>query len=139
MTPNQNRCPASVTTKDGSRSRVMMMPWMAPIAAQTSSAAMMAAHHGQLWRSRGRGLGLDEQGGDDPADRRDIADRKVDLAEQQDEDLADRQDDEHRALVEQVDEVARREEDVVRAHDLEDDRDGDEGDHDGQDAGVAAP
>ena len=36
----------------------------------------------------------------------DVADREVDLAQQQDEALAHRQHDEHRALVEQVDEVA---------------------------------
>ncbi len=38
-----------MTTKAGIRSRVMIVPWMAPIAAQTSSAAMIATHHGQLW------------------------------------------------------------------------------------------
>ncbi len=50
MTPNQNICPARVTTNDGSLSRVMMIPWMAPIAAHTSRATTMAPSHGQLWK-----------------------------------------------------------------------------------------
>ena len=36
-----------MTTNDGSPSRVMIVPWSAPIAAHASSATMIAAHHGQ--------------------------------------------------------------------------------------------
>ena len=48
ITPWNARSPASVTTNDGSPRRVMMVPMNAPISAQTSSAAMHAAHHDQL-------------------------------------------------------------------------------------------
>ena len=78
----------------------MIVPWRTPIAAHTSSATMIAAHHGQPVRL------LDQLGGDDPADAADEADRQVDLAEQQGEDLAHRQQHVHRALDQQVHEVA---------------------------------
>src|SRR5712692_2063416 len=42
------RNPASVTTNEGIPSRVMIVPWRAPTAKQKASAAMIAAHHGQL-------------------------------------------------------------------------------------------
>ena len=32
---------------DGNRSRVMSVPWNAPMSAQAARAAMIAAHHGQ--------------------------------------------------------------------------------------------
>ena len=47
----------------------------------------------------------------------------IDLSEQDDENLAHGQDHEDRALLEQVDQVSRREKDVVRADRLENDRD----------------
>ena len=49
---------------------------------------------------------LDQLGDDDAADAADEADRQVDLAEQQREDLAHGQQHEDRALDQQVDEVA---------------------------------
>ena len=60
-----------------------------------------SAHPGPVVHVVGRGgLRLHQQAGYDPADRGDIANREVDLAEQQDEDLADGQDAEDRALAE---------------------------------------
>ena len=47
ITPCQPSRPARVTTNDGRPSRVMIVPCSAPIAAQTSRATMIAAHHGQ--------------------------------------------------------------------------------------------
>ena len=46
ITPCQPRRPASVTMNDGKPSRVMIVPWRMPIAAQTASATRIAAHHG---------------------------------------------------------------------------------------------
>src|SRR5713101_3069374 len=48
ITPLKMRNPASVTTNEGIPSRVMIVPWRAPTAKQKASAAMIAAHHGQL-------------------------------------------------------------------------------------------
>jgi len=46
ITPLNINSPASVTMKDGSLSRVMRVPCHAPMSAQPSSAAVIAAHHG---------------------------------------------------------------------------------------------
>jgi hypothetical protein len=45
--PSQKSNPASVTTNEGRPRRVMMEPCRTPIAAQTSRATRIAAHHGQ--------------------------------------------------------------------------------------------
>ena len=60
--------------------------------------------------------------------------REVDFAQQEDEDLADGEHDEHDGLVEQVDDVAGRQE--QRGPQFEDDDDGDEADDHRQDAAV---
>src|ERR1700719_291534 len=45
--PENSRNPARVTTKDGILSRAVSVPWRAPNTPQATSAARMAAHHGQ--------------------------------------------------------------------------------------------
>src|SRR6516162_4683128 len=45
--PEKRRNPARVTTKDGILSRAVSVPWREPNRPQTTSAASMAAHHGQ--------------------------------------------------------------------------------------------
>src|SRR5215472_1480239 len=45
--PEKRRNPARVTTKDGILSRAVSVPWRAPNTPQQTSAASMAAHHGQ--------------------------------------------------------------------------------------------
>src|SRR6516164_1913456 len=45
--PEKRRNPARVTTKDGILSRSVSVPWREPNRPQTTSAASMAAHHGQ--------------------------------------------------------------------------------------------
>ena len=46
-TPSRISRPPRVTMNDGIFSRATSVPWMAPTAAQASSATMIAAHHGQ--------------------------------------------------------------------------------------------
>ena len=75
---------------------------------------------------------------DDACEPRDIAGGKIDLTQQQHEDLGHAQDHEHSALLEQVDQVARREEDVARADDLKEDGDDSKAHHNGKHAGIAA-
>ena len=91
----------------------------------------MAAHQGQPV------CGLTSSAHDDAADAAHEADRQVDLAEQQGEDLAHGQQHEDRALDQQVDQVAGGEE--VRVQGLEDDRDEEQADDDRQHAALAAP
>src|SRR5579859_1200589 len=45
--PENSRNPPRVTIKDGILSRAVSIPWRAPNTPQATSAAMMAAHHGQ--------------------------------------------------------------------------------------------
>src|SRR5215471_4953583 len=45
--PEKRRNPARVTMKDGILSRALSVPWRAPNTPQMTSAASMAAHHGQ--------------------------------------------------------------------------------------------
>src|ERR1700732_2039841 len=45
--PEKSRTPARVTRKDGILSRAVSIPWRAPNTPQETSAASMAAHHGQ--------------------------------------------------------------------------------------------
>ena len=66
----------------------------------------MAAHHGH------RGRRLHQLRGDDAAEGADVADRQVDLAEEEGEDLAHGQHHEHRPLEEEVHEVPGGQEDV---------------------------
>src|SRR6516164_4940801 len=49
--PEKRRNPARVTTKDGILSRAVSVPWRAPNTPQETSAASMAAHHGQCCTS----------------------------------------------------------------------------------------
>ena len=107
---------------DGILSRATSQPWRAPNAEQASSATMIAAHHGQVRAGR-----LHELGDHDAAQPHDQADGKVDLPEEQDEDLCHRQQHVDGALLEEVDQILRRQELGVR--DLE----GDSDYHDGQD------
>jgi hypothetical protein len=46
-TPCQKRRPASVTTKEGNPSSVMISPWTRPMPAVARRAAVIADHHGQ--------------------------------------------------------------------------------------------
>ena len=80
---------------------------------------------------------LDELGHDDAAQAGDVARREVDLAQQQDPDLGHGQQHVHRALDEEVDQVAGREE--VRVQRLEQDGDEQEAADDGQGAGIPRP
>src|SRR5437868_1888978 len=48
MTPLKINPPARVTMRDDSRSRAMSVPWIAPMSAQTSRAATIAANHGHF-------------------------------------------------------------------------------------------
>ena len=77
-----------------------------------------------------------EDHGHGAADRTGEAERQVDLAEQQHEDLGHAEDDELGGLLEEVDQVRRGEE--PRAQDLEDDDDRDQAEHDRQRAALAA-
>ena len=80
----------------------MRVPWMAPITAQQSS----AGDDRQPPRaSSGRRGAAARAARDDAAEEAHVADREVDLAEQQDEALGHRQHDEDGALVEEVDQV----------------------------------
>src|SRR5487761_1557828 len=54
--PENSRNPARVTTKDGILSRAVSIPWRAPNTPQATSAARMAAHHGQPAPGRGTSL-----------------------------------------------------------------------------------
>ena len=121
-TPSRISSPPRVTMNDGILSRATSDPWMAPTAEQASNAAMIAAHHGQFRAAR-----LHKLGDHDAAKRHDQADGEVDLPEEQGEDLSHRQHHVHGALLEEVDQVQRRQE--LRVRDLE--ADGDH--HDGQD------
>ena len=116
---------------DGIFSRATIVPWMAPTAAQASSAAMIAAHHGQF-----APVGCTSSATTTLLSAHDQADGQVDLAEEQGEDLGDRQQHVDGALLEQVDQVLRRQE--LRVRDLEADGDHHDGQEHGQDTGVAA-
>ncbi len=99
--------PARVTMKEGSRSRVMSEPCRKPIKRAREERAMIAAHHGQFVV-----VGCTSWTAMTPPTDADVADGQVDLAEQQREDLGHGQHHEHRALLEEVDDVAGREENV---------------------------
>ena len=131
ITPCQPSRPASVTTNDGRPSRVMIVPCSTPIAAQTTSATADRRPPRPVRTTR-----LTSSAVIDAADARDEADRQVDLAEQQGEDLAHRQQHVRRALDQQVDEVAGGQE--VRVERLEQDRDQQQTGDDRQHAALAA-
>ena len=79
---------------------------------------------------------LHKLGDHDAAEPHDQADGQVDLSQQQGEDLSDRQQHVHGALLEEVDQVLRRQE--LRVRDLEADGDQHEAQDHGQDTAVAA-
>ena len=83
-----------------------------------------------------RGGRLHELGDHDAAKPHDQADGQVDLSEEQGEDLSDRQQHVYAALLEEVDQVLRRQE--LRVRDLEADGDHHDGQDHGQDTAVAA-
>ena len=85
-TPFQPSSPASVTTKDGIPIFVMIKPCSRPIRAR---AERRGDRHG---RRRLRAVGHQQHRRDHAGDAADVADREVDLAEQQDEDEAHRDD-----------------------------------------------
>ena len=130
MTPCQNSNPARVTMNEGSPILVMIVPYSSPIKAQTTSAARIAAHQGHPI------VGFASSATTTPPTPGDVADREVDLAEQQRIDLAHGQQREDRPLHQQVDQVPRREEVVV--HRLEQDGHEQQPGHDRQDAGLPA-
>ena len=109
-TPLKMSSPARVTMNEGSRSRVINVPWTAPI----ERAGQQGDDDGRPPRPVGRRR-LHELHGDGRPDGADVADGQVDLAEQQGEDLGHGQHHEHRTLLEEVHDVAGGEEDVVRA------------------------
>ena len=125
--------PARVTMKDGSRSRVIKVPCAPPIRAQAMRATMTAAHHGQFvvtgWTSCTAMA---------PPTADYEADGEVDLSQEQGEDLGHRQDHEHRTLLEEVDDVPGRQEDVMRAHHLEHDGGDDQAEEDREHPALAA-
>ena len=126
--------PARVTMNEGIRSRVISVPCTAPIE--------RARQEGDDDRRPPRPVGRDglhELHGDDRPHGADVADRQVDLAEQQREGLGHGQHHEHRALLEEVHDVAGGEEDVMRADDLEDDDDDDQPQDDGEHPALSAP
>ena len=79
-----------MTTKEGRWSRVMSVPCSAPSAALANRPTMTPAHHGQLYGRR------DQRRDDGAPDGGHVADREVDLAQQQGEDLGRAQQDEER-------------------------------------------
>jgi hypothetical protein len=87
MTPSKKSSPASVTMNEGMRALLISVPCSAPSAPVTATAARIAAHHGAA----------------DPGHE---AKGQVDLAEQKREYLSHPDQHEHRALDEQVDDVA---------------------------------
>ena len=82
--------------------------------------------------------GLHQLEGDHSADKRDRADREVDLRDEQDHCLSYRQHHVHGAQPEDIHEVARPQEGVLGGDDLEDDGDHHHGQDHGQDTAVAA-
>jgi hypothetical protein len=48
-TPSQPSRPARVTTNDGRRRRMMIVPWSMPMAAVAAIPTRIANGHGQLW------------------------------------------------------------------------------------------
>ena len=135
-TPAQPRNPARVTTNDGMPSLTMIEPWRSPIAAPASSATTIATSP-PVWTGQPEAVpaGSTSFARDDPAHAADVADREVDLAEQEDEDdaEADRRDPGH--LDDEVDDVAGVVEVAVLR--LEEDRDQDEREDDRQAADVS--
>ena len=129
-TPFQAINPASVTTNDGMPTLANRMPWKAPIAAPAASAATMRDHGRHLVA-----VGDQEDGDDHARHARHVADRQVDLAEQQHEDDAHGDRGVGRRLHDQVHEVRGREEAVVLR--LEDDRDDDQPEDDRERAELA--
>src|SRR5579872_3187137 len=95
--PSRPSRPASVTTNDGSRRRVTSVPSTAPMNVLAASPRMIASHHGIEKTARH----------DLPADGRVVANREVDLAQQEHEHLGHPQHDDRRALDGEVDQVAR--------------------------------
>ena len=128
-TPSSTSSPPSVTMNDGILSRATSVPWIEPTPEQMSSVTMIASHHGHV-----ETVGLHELGDEDGSEPHDQPDREVDLAEEQGEDLGHRQEHVDRALLEEVDQVLRRQE--LAVGDLEGDRDNDDAEQDGQDAAV---
>ena len=129
-TPFQAISPASVTTNEGIPIFVMISPWKVPIAMPEPSASAIAIGCGDLVA-----VGNQQDGCDHARHTRDIADRQVDLAEQQHEHDPHRDRRVGRRLHDQVDEVAGGEEAVVLA--LEDDRDDDQAEDDRQRSELA--
>ncbi len=117
-----------MTTNEGSRSRMTSVPQTAPIAAVAAMPPRMATHHGSPWV-------VEQDGRDGAADAGHVADRQVDLPEHQHPDLGHAQQDEHRALDQEVDQVPGGQED--RVLDLEDDDEEDEAAEDGEHAALA--
>ena len=99
--------------------------------AQASNVTMIAAHHGQF-----APLGCTSSATTTLPSAHDQADGQVDLSQEQGEDLSDRQQHVHGALLEEVDQVLRRQE--LRVHDLEADGDHHEAQDHRQDTAVAA-
>ena len=129
-TPFHASRPASVTTNDGIPIRVMMSPCSVPIAAPRRARDEEADRRGSSLPSGVSRIAVEHTG-----DTRDVADREVDLAEQEDADDAHGDVANGRGLDDEVDEVARRS--GSGRLDLEDDRDEDQADDDRQRAEVA--
>ena len=121
-TPSRISSPPRVTMNDGILSRATSDPWMAPTAEQTEQRRYDRRPPRPIRAAR-----LHKLGDHDAAQRHDQADGEVDLAEEQGEDLSHREHHVHGALLEQVDQVQRRQE--LRVRDLE----ADANHHDGQD------
>ena len=85
ITPCQIRKPASVTTNDGTPMSATIEPCTRPITAQMTIAADDRQQPADLVPAAGQL----ELGNRDGTDAGDVADREVDLAEQEDEDDAE--------------------------------------------------
>ena len=132
-TPEKRRNPPRVTMKDGILSRAISVPWRAPMTPQQTTAARIAAHHGQS----GPGSWTSLKAITPPRSATAPTERSI-SAEEQDHGLSHRQHHVHGAQPEDVDEVARPQEGVLGGDDLEDDGDDHDGQDHGQDTAVAA-
>ena len=106
ITPFQASRPASVTTNDGTPRKATIEPCTAPITAPTSSAPPMAMYHGYSC-DEPESCSSATTTAAEPAE---VADREVDLADQEHEDDAHRHHRDLRHLRDQVVEVDRGEE-----------------------------
>ena len=133
ITPCQIRKPASVTTNEGTPTYATIEPWNAPIAAHAATAMTIASRPFSWWPLPASCSSATIK----RADAREVADREVDLAEQEHEDHAEGEHRRSGGLADQVGEVDGGEE--VRRREAEDDDDDDLAEDDREGAEVPRP